>query len=51
MRDTAKNSVISPNFLEWKFVERHSFSLFSGKSPETMQKLCLSTKFPHEEIE
>ena len=29
------------------FVERHSFRKVPGDSPETMQKLCLSTKFPH----
>ena len=46
------------------FVERHSFvTIFEfyiferqvlcekhGESPETMRKLCLSTKFTHEEI-
>ena len=37
---TAKNTVTSPNFLVWN----------CGDSPETMQKLCLSTKFPHQEI-
>ena len=31
-------------------MERHSFRIVSGKSPETMWKQCLSTKFPHEEI-
>ena len=44
----AQNTVISPNFLVWKlnFVERHSFC----DSPETMRKLCLSTKFPYQGI-
>ena len=32
-----------------KFVERHSFRIISGDSTETMRKLCLSTKFPHQE--
>ena len=32
------------------FVERHSFRRVSGKSPETMRELCLSTKFPQQEI-
>ena len=32
------------------FVESHSFHIVSGDSPETMRKLCLSTKFPHQEI-
>ena len=34
---TTKNTVISPNFL-------------LCDSPETMRKLCLSAKFPYEEI-
>ena len=37
---TVKNTVISPNFLVWKFYE----------SLESMRKLCLSTKLPHQEI-
>ena len=32
------------------FVERHSFRRVSGDSPEPLQKLCLSTKFTHQEI-
>ena len=32
------------------FVERHSFRRVLGDSPETLRKLCLSTKFPHQEI-
>ena len=32
------------------FVERHSSRIVSGDSPETMQELCLSTKFPHQKI-
>ena len=28
----------------------HSFHMVSADSPETMQKLCLSTEFPHQEI-
>ena len=61
----AKNTVISSNILVWKFCGkaqfRHSFGLwkFCGKtqirlissdSPKTMQKLCLSTTFLHENI-
>ena len=34
----------------WIFMESHSFRIVSGESPETMRKLCLSTKFPHQEI-
>ena len=48
--NTAKNTVISPNFLMWKFCGMHSFRIVSGESPETMRKLCLSTKFPHQGI-
>ena len=32
------------------FVARHSFRRASGKSPETLRKLCISKKFPHREI-
>ena len=31
-------------------MERHSFDRVSGESPETLRKLCLSTKFPHQGI-
>ena len=31
-------------------MERHSFRIVSGDSHETTGKLCLSTKFPHQEI-
>ena len=32
------------------FVERYSFRIVSGESPETIRKLYLSTQFPHQEI-
>ena len=32
------------------FVERHSFRIVSGESPETVGELCLSKKFWHQEI-
>ena len=32
------------------FAKRHSFPIVSGESPETMRKLCLSAKFPRQEI-
>ena len=32
------------------FVERHNFRIVSGESPVTVLKLCLSTKFSHQEI-
>ena len=40
------------HLISWSgnFVERHSFRRVSGKSPETLRKLCFSTKFPHQEI-
>ena len=40
------------HLISWceNFVERHSFRIDSGESPETMRKLCLSTKFPRHEI-
>ena len=47
---TAKNTAMHLISLCGNFVERHSFSIVSGKSPETMRKLCLPTKFPHQEI-
>ena len=50
MITTAKNTLISPNFLLWKFLERHSLRRVSDDSPETLGKMCLSTKFPHQVI-
>ena len=37
------------HLISWcgNFVERHSFRIVSGETPETMRKLCLSTEFPH----
>ena len=32
------------------FVERHSFRIVSGDSPETVWKLCLSAKYLYQEI-
>ena len=31
------------------FLETQSFPRFSGELPKIMWKLCLSTKFPHQE--
>ena len=50
MLDPAKNRVISPNFLVWKFCGKAQFPHSFGELPETMRKLYLSTKFPHQEI-
>ena len=40
------------NLISWcgNFVEMHNFCRASGNLPETLQKLCISTKFPHQEI-
>ena len=38
-----QNIVTSPNFLVWKFVERHSFRIVSSDSTEILGKLCLFT--------
>ena len=47
---SAQNTVISPNLLLWKFCGKAQLPQSLGKLPGTMQKLRLSTKFPHEEI-
>ena len=36
---TAKNTIVSPDFLLWKFCGK---AQFPGDSPKTMRKLCLS---------
>ena len=44
---------VSENCSQLAFVEKNSFRIVSGNSgnsPETMRKLFLSTKFPHQEI-
>ena len=40
------------HLISWceNFVETHSYRIVSEDSPETMRKLCLSTKFSHQEI-
>ena len=45
-----KISQFSSNFLVWEFCEKAQFRIVSGESPETMRKLCISIKFPHQEI-
>ena len=47
---SAENTVISPNLLLRKFCGKAQLPQSLGKLPGTMQKLRLSTKFPHEEI-
>ena len=34
----------------WKFCGKAQFPYSLGESPETLRKLCLSTKIPHQEI-
>ena len=47
----AKNTVISPDFLVWKFYSKTKFShSFRWIAWNGMRKLFLSTKFPHQEI-
>ena len=40
------------HLISWcgNFAGRYIFRIVSGGSPETIQKLCLSTKFPYQEI-
>ena len=40
------------HLISWggNFAERHSFRVVSGDLPKTLQKLCLSTKFPKQKI-
>ena len=47
---TAKNTVISPNFLVQKFCGKEQFPHSFGRFARNMRKLFLSTKFPHQEI-
>ena len=46
---TAKNSVTSPHFLEWKFGGKAWFPPSFGRFAGTMWKLWLSTRFPYQE--
>ena len=48
--NTAKSTIISPNFWCINFVEMHSFRKVSSDLPKTMRKLCLFTKFSHQKI-
>ena len=40
------------HLISWcrNFAEKHSFRIVLGDLSKTMQKLCYSTKFPHQEI-
>ena len=46
--NTAEGTAILPNFLVWKFCEKAQ--ILHRATPETMRKLCLSIKIPHQEI-
>ena len=41
--------LISPNWCV-KFMKTNSFRRVSDKLPKTLQKLCVSAKFPHQKI-
>ena len=47
---TAKNTVISPNFLVWKFCGKEQFPHSFGQFARNYTELFLSTKFPHQQI-
>ena len=47
---SAKNTVISTNFLVWKFYGNAEFPHSFGWFARNYAKLCLFTKFPHQEI-
>ena len=51
-RELALRKIPQFHLIYWceNFVGRHSFRIVSGDSPETMRKLCLPTKFSHQEI-
>ena len=42
--NTVKNTIISPNFLVWKFCWKAEFPHSFRRLSETIRKLCLSTK-------
>ena len=44
------NSEVSPNFLVWKLCGRAQFLQSLRCIARTLRKLCLSTKFPYQEI-
>ena len=46
------HNLLTSHLISWcgNFVEMHIFYRVSGEFPETMRKLCVSTKFRHQEI-
>ena len=49
IHNTAKNNVISPNLLVWKFCGKHSFHIVSGDSSKIIKNGAFH-KISHEEI-
>ena len=47
---TAKNTVTSPDFLVWKFCRKTQFPHSFGRFARNYAEMCLSAKFPHQEI-
>ena len=51
MKNTAQSTEVSSNLLMWKFYGHAQFSQSFGRNwSETLPELCISTKFPHQEI-
>ena len=48
--DTAKNTVISPNFLVWEFCGKTQFPHIFGRIARNYAEAVLSTKSPHQKI-
>ena len=48
--NTTNNTVISRNFLIWKFCRKAQFPYSFGRFARNMRKMCLSTKFSNQEI-
>ena len=46
----AWNALISPNFPVWEFCGKAQFPHSFGRLPRNYAEMCLSTKFPHQEI-
>ena len=48
--NTTNNTVISRNFLIWKFCRKAQFPYSFGWFARNIRKMCLSTKFSNQEI-
>ena len=49
-KNTEKVTVVSSNFLVWKFCGKAQFPYSFGRFAQNYAETCLSTKFPHQEI-